>query len=85
VLFHGVRVGGEQQEGGQRRAADGVALGQRLGGVADRIQPVRALAYFLGCCDISMMPPALSVIGPKVSMPGHRRSGEHAMVAIAVP
>ena len=32
-----VQVGAEEQKGGEARAADGVALGGRLGGVAHRI------------------------------------------------
>ena len=32
--------GGEEQEGGQGGGADGVALGERLGGVADRVEGV---------------------------------------------
>ena len=35
-----VQVGGEQQEGGERGAADGVTLGERLGGVAHGVQAV---------------------------------------------
>ena len=34
------KVGGEEQEGGERGRADGVALGQRLGGVAGGVQLV---------------------------------------------
>ena len=39
-----VDVGAEEQEGGQRGRGDGVALGQRLGRVADRVEAVGDLA-----------------------------------------
>ena len=39
-----VDVGAEQQEGGQRRRGDRVALGQRLGRVADGVEPIGDLA-----------------------------------------
>ena len=39
-----VEVGAEEQEGGQRGRADRVALGQRLGGVADGVERVGDLA-----------------------------------------
>src|SRR5438445_429739 len=41
---HFIEIRGEQQERGQRRGADGVALGQRFGGVADGVEPVGAAA-----------------------------------------
>ena len=63
-----VEVGAEQQERGQAGGSDGVALGQRLGRVADRVQRVGDLRAPSGAPDISVMPPALSVIGPKVSI-----------------
>ena len=47
VVLDLVQVGGEQQEGGERRAADGIALGERLGGVAHGVQPVGLDADFL--------------------------------------
>ena len=40
-----LQVSGKQQKGGQRGRADGVALGQGLGGVAGRVQLVGLLAH----------------------------------------
>ncbi len=40
-------VSGEEQEGGQRGRADGVALGQGLGGVAGRVELVGLFAHGL--------------------------------------
>jgi hypothetical protein len=39
-----VDVGAEEQERGERGGRDGVALGQRLGRVADRVEAVGDLA-----------------------------------------
>ncbi len=63
-----IQVRAEEQEGRQSGRADGVALGERLGGVADGVQRVGDLATDSGRPLISVMPPALSVIGPKVSI-----------------
>ena len=68
ALFDLVEVGGEQQEGSQAGRSHRVALGQGLGGVADRVEGVGDLAGLAGAPEISVMPPALSVIGPKVSI-----------------
>ena len=43
-IVHALEVGGEEQEGGERGGADGVALGERLGGVAGGVQLVGLLA-----------------------------------------
>ena len=40
VVLQVLDVGGEQDQGGQGRRADRVALGDRLGGVADRVERV---------------------------------------------
>jgi hypothetical protein len=63
-----VDVGAEQQERGQRRRGDRVALGQGLGRVADGVEAVGDLAAPASARLNSAMPPALSVIGPNVSM-----------------
>ena len=63
-----IQIRREEQKGRQRRGTDGIALGESLGGVAHRIQAVGALANLFRLRDISAMPPALSVMGPKVSM-----------------
>ena len=68
MRFDLVDVGGEQQERRQRGGRDRVALGERLGRVADRVEAVGDLAGLLSAWLNSAMPPALSVIGPKVSM-----------------
>ena len=43
-----VGVGGEQHQRAQARRADGVALGDGFGGVADRVERIGRLAHFLG-------------------------------------
>ena len=62
-----VRVGGEQHQRAEARRTDRIALGDRLGRVADGVERVGRLADILGRPDISAMPPALSVTGPKAS------------------
>ncbi|WDT78489.1 MAG: hypothetical protein MPW14_14930 [Candidatus Manganitrophus sp.] len=58
-------VVGEQHQRGQAGRADRVALGHRLGGVADGVERVGDVAHLLRAGSaISAMPPALSVIGP---------------------
>ena len=42
-----VGVGGEQHQRAEAGRADGVALGDRLGGVADRVERVGVVAHFL--------------------------------------
>ena len=42
-----VGVGGKQHQRAEARRADGVALGDRLGGVADRVERVGVVAHFL--------------------------------------
>ena len=44
-LAHGLRVGGEQRQGGERGGADRDALADRGGGVAERVQSVGDLAH----------------------------------------
>ncbi len=59
----------EQRRRGQHRRGDRDALGDGLGGVADRVElgeDLRALSSTSP--DISAMPWALSLTGPKVSM-----------------
>ena len=65
---HPVQVCLEEQEGGQTGGDHGIALGQGFGGIADGIQAVGYLADFGPAPAISLMPLALSVMGPKVSM-----------------
>ena len=48
VVLDLVQVCGKQQEGGESGTADGVALGERLGGVAHGVQAVGLDADFLG-------------------------------------
>ena len=45
--FQRVGVVGEQHQRGESRRADGVALGHRLGGIADRIERIGDRAHFL--------------------------------------
>ena len=47
IVAHLVEIRREQQEGGERRGADGVALRERLGRVADRVEPVGLVANVL--------------------------------------
>ena len=63
-----VEVRAEEQERGQRRGADRVALGQRLGRVADGVERSVISRAPSSIRLNSTMPPALSVIGPKVSI-----------------
>ena len=59
-------VGAEQDQRGQARRGDGVALGDRLHGIADRVQFVGDCgATSLGSFDMTARPPALSVMGPE--------------------
>jgi hypothetical protein len=57
-------VGGKQHQRGQTGGADGIALGDGLGGVADRIQGIGDGADASSISAISAIPPALSVMGP---------------------
>src|SRR5213592_4751203 len=68
VVAHLVQVGREEEEGGERRGADRVALGEGLGGVADRVEPVGLLADVLGL--VAHLDDAARVVGDraKVSM-----------------
>ena len=45
--MHDIHEGGEEQEARQPRAADGVALGRRLGHVAHRVEPVSDVAHLV--------------------------------------
>ena len=78
-FFDLVEIGREQQEGGQRRRSDGVALGQRLRRVADPVQDVGDVPNLFGrlgeLCD------ATGVVGDRPEGVhrqdvGHR--GQHA-------
>jgi hypothetical protein len=51
------------------RAADHrISLGRRLGRITNSVEPVGFTLISSGCLLISTIPPALSVIGPKVSI-----------------
>jgi hypothetical protein len=54
----------EQRQRGEGGRADGEALGDGGGGVAERVEAVGDLADLGSRCAISAMPPALSAIGP---------------------
>ena len=59
------RKAAEQGQGGERRRADGEALADGGGGVADGVELVGALrAPPAPSSAISAMPPALSAMGP---------------------
>jgi hypothetical protein len=57
-------VGAEERQRGERGRADREALADRGGGVAERVEAVGDLAVSLPRWLISVMPPALSAIGP---------------------
>jgi hypothetical protein len=81
-----VRVGREQHQRAETGRTDGVALGDGLGGVADRVERVGVVRTSFGRPAISAMPPALSVTGPKASsatiMPA---SASMVVTAMAMP
>jgi hypothetical protein len=60
----GLDVGRDEGQGGQRGRADGEALADGGGGVAERVEGVGDLADLGPRPAISAMPPALSAIGP---------------------
>ena len=58
-----VRVVGEQHQRGQAGRADRVALGHRLGGVADRIERIGDVAHFLR--QVGHLGDAAGVVGDR--------------------
>ena len=68
-------VGGEQHQRGQAGGADGIALGHRLGGVADRVQRVGDLAHFLR--QIGHFGDAAGVVGNRaIGIERHDHAGQ---------
>ena len=68
-------VGGEQDQRAEARRADGIALGDRLGGVADRVQGVGGLAH-LGL-EVGHFGDAAGVVGDRaVGVERHHHAGQ---------
>ena len=73
-----VGIGGEQHQRAEARRADRVALGDRLGGVADRVERVGRLAHFLG--QAGHFGDAAGVVGDRtegVERDDHAGEAEH--------
>ena len=74
-----VRVVGEQHQGGESRRADGIALGDRLGGIADGVQRIGHVAHFL--VEAGHLGNAAGVVGDRTvgverdDHAGHRQHG----------
>jgi len=71
--------GGEEHEGGQRGGAEGVTLGDGLGGVADGIERVRDVADLLG--HVRHLGDAPASFGDRTERVEGERSGRRARAA----
>ena len=75
VMAQVLGVGGEKHECRQRRRADGVTLGHRLGGVADRVERIGGLADVFR--QVGHFGDAAGVVGHRaVGVERHHHAGE---------
>ena len=78
VMMQILGVGGEQDERGQSGGADRIALGHRLGRVADGVERVRCPAHVLG--QVGHLGDAAGIVGDRavgVERDDHAGQGQH--------